>query len=438
MSASFSDDDLRGLFRDLSPDTPAALAVSGGSDSMALLVLAVRWAAQHGVRLLVLTVDHGLRAGSAGEAAFVKQFCESLGMEHVTLVWSDAETSSGNLPDKARSARYSMMMAECIRHGIETLVTGHTRDDQAETVLMRLGRGSGVDGLAGMRRVSHLWAGRVLRPLLDVSRDSLRSMLREEGVAWIDDPTNDDASYLRVKARRALPDLGAIGITADRLSRMAEMMAMAAPVLEEAADALDRQACARYDLGYISIDRAALRHANRETALRLLSRMLCAVSGQVYRPRLSALAALLDALTAEGGPFAGRSLHGCVLVPKGDSVLVCREPSACTASNETDAAPVFWDNRFTLQASSMRPLTIRAAGEDGLAAIRREDIDLPEGWQAAPRAARLTVPALWDHETLVAIPQAGLFLEHSPQVCDVVASVTKCASPVDLDPEAYI
>ena len=170
MTADLSDASLLALFAAIRGEEKVALAVSGGSDSMALLHLALRHARAGGPALHVLTVDHGLREGSAGEAAAVASFCAGQGVPHETLHWHRAPGDTGNLSNDAREGRYTLMARACAARGIGTLLTGHTLDDQAETVLMRLGRGSGVDGLAAMRPVTRLWGLRLVRPLLDRSR----------------------------------------------------------------------------------------------------------------------------------------------------------------------------------------------------------------------------------------------------------------------------
>jgi len=202
MTASVSDDDLTALFAPAAHQSNIALAVSGGGDSMALLHLAHRWARGRGVSLHALTVDHGLRPDSAAEAAGVAAFCAAHGIAHRILTWSG--DGDGNLPDAARRGRYAAMADACTEAGATMLLTGHTLDDQAETVLMRLGRGSGVDGLAAMRAMTPLWGVQLFRPLLGLRREDLRDMLRGAGVAWVDDPTNEDRGYTRIRARDAL------------------------------------------------------------------------------------------------------------------------------------------------------------------------------------------------------------------------------------------
>ncbi|HAD27336.1 MAG TPA: tRNA lysidine(34) synthetase TilS, partial [Rhodobacteraceae bacterium] len=189
-------------FMDGLPDGPIGLAVSGGSDSLALLVLTVDWAKKCGRSVFVVTLDHGLREEAANEAEGVAKICAGLGVSHDTLRWDGHH--KGNTQDAARRVRQRLIGDWAKTHDLVAVATGHTRDDQAETFLLRLKRGSGVDGLSGMARCIEkdgvLW----VRPLLHKRRDALRATLKDRGVAWFDDPSNGDNRYDRVKVRKAL------------------------------------------------------------------------------------------------------------------------------------------------------------------------------------------------------------------------------------------
>src|SRR5262245_20969868 len=196
---SISPSESRWLFALLAPFPQAALAVSGGPDSVALMLLAARWreAREDGPKLSVLTVDHGLRPGASAEADEVGRMAASLGLPHAILTWKKAEFPPASLQARARTARYNLMAAYCHAHGIPALVTAHTQNDQAETFLMRLERGSGLDGLAAIPEKG-AWAGiRILRPLLDVSKARLVATLEASGVAFVSDPSNADRRFDR-------------------------------------------------------------------------------------------------------------------------------------------------------------------------------------------------------------------------------------------------
>lgn len=383
------------------PAAPAVLAVSGGSDSTALL----RLVAASGATPPVVTVDHGLREDSATEAAGVARLCSALGLAHVTLAWRH-RAAAGNLQAAAREARYRLIADWAVPRGIGTIVTGHTLDDQAETVLMRLARGSGVDGLAAMRETGHLGEMTLFRPLLGLGRGALRDHLRSLGQAWVEDPSNADRRFDRVKAREALRHLAPLGLTPERLARTAEHMARAADALEAV---LDGWAATEVDLrptGEARIARAAWAGLPDELRLRLLARVLGAVSGQVYRPRFDALAPLDGAL--RDPVAAGRALHGCLIRPEPDVLLIVREPAAVAPPRPIGSGGADWDGRWRVwpeHAPMPTGLTLGALGEDGLAAL--DPATVSADWQAAPRLARQTTPAVWHGRRLVAAPLAG-------------------------------
>lgn len=192
------------LGRALDDGERLAVAVSGGPDSVALLLLA--HAAYPG-RVLALTVDHGLRPAAAAEAAGVAALCADRGIAHATLSWVGAKPAA-NVQAQARRARYALMRDACVAAGIGLLVTAHHADDQAETLLMRLARGSGA-GLAGIRVQRSLGAGvTLLRPLLATRRSLLAAIVADAGIAPVSDPTNDDPQYDRTRARRLLAAAG--------------------------------------------------------------------------------------------------------------------------------------------------------------------------------------------------------------------------------------
>jgi len=440
MTAPFSEDVLRALFEAVPDEKRIAVAVSGGGDSMALLHLAVQWSRLGGPVLDVLTVDHGLRPESAAEAQAVGAFCAAHDIVHETLHWQGGGANTpGNLSSEARNARYTLMARACAARGIGTLLTGHTLDDQAETLLMRLGRGSGVDGLAAMRPVTSLWGLCLVRPLLGLRRAALREMLVAAGVPWSEDPTNEDRHYQRITARDALAALAPLGITPERLASTATAMGDARAVLDERASALAAEICTASPLGYMRLDPGPLTRAPRETARRLLARLLCGVSGNAYRPRLDALSALLGSLGQ--ADFRGATLHGCRIDPAEGRITIQREPNACT-DRLSPARDALWDNRFEIALPAAlqddRALHIAATGEAGLRALKAQEPPLPDIWRTAPRAARWCTPALWRGPDLLAIPLAGYCPEPEALSCRVTLRAKHDATMVDPDPQDFI
>ena len=350
--------------------------------------------AGQGLRLSVATVDHGLRAEAVAEAAMVAATCAGLGLPHATLCWTDP-CGPGNLSARARTARYDLLRDWAAGQGIRSVALGHTLDDQAETVLMRLARGSGVDGLSGMAEARTddgiLW----LRPLLSQRRGALRDWLQARDIGWVDDPTNDDPAYDRVKARQMLHLLTPLGVSREGVVETAQWMARAREVLERAAMELAETAL-RHDAAEIVIEVDAFRAAPEETRLRLLSAAICWIGGTAYRPRLAAL------MQVEASVLAGqaRTLAGCLISHKRGLIRVGREPQA--VARLISGPDRIWDRRWRLVGPPAPDgAELRYLGEAGIA--------LCPGWRdmGLPRASVIAAPALWQGNTLLAAPLAA-------------------------------
>ncbi len=370
------------------PEAPLGVAVSGGGDSVALLLLLHK----AGYKLKAATVDHRLRPEAAEEAATVARLCKSLGVPHAVLVWRHGALG-GNVQAAARAARQDLLAGWARGQGLRDIVLGHTLDDQAETVLMRLARGSGVDGLSGMamkRREGGLcWH----RPLLHVKRAALRAYLRQEGVAWVEDPGNDDLKYDRVKARKALEILAPLGVEARGLANTAAHMRRARGALEAATLALSRRCATVSEAGELAL--TGWEDAPREVQLRLLAGALGWVAGAGYRPRFAALEGLLDSCLS--GEKFGKTLHGCLVSRRKNAIVINREPAATPP-----AGPVLplWDGRWEIGIGAADNLQIRALGEDGLHCCTH--------WRDSghSRAALLASPSFWRGGELQAAPLA--------------------------------
>jgi tRNA(Ile)-lysidine synthase len=378
-----------------SGDGPVALAVSGGGDSMALLALAAVWAETRRRSLSVVSVDHGLRPEAAEEIVLVKDLCGRLGLSHAVLRWSGWD-GTGNLQDQARQARKDLIGGWAVENGVRVVATGHTLDDQAETFLMRLARGSGVDGLSAMFDSELFNDIRWVRPLLAVSRTDLRSYLRAKGIGWAEDPSNLDPAYARVRFRQAAEQLAALGLDAKTLAATAGRMQRARHALECATRDLAAGVAQATDIGTVKLDRQGFLAAPEELQLRLLSHAIGWVSRQDYRPRLEPLQQALAAVAA------GRNatLGGCIIVTGENAPIeVCREPNAVQPSS--DLAALF-DSRWQVRCdpAAGAGLTLRALGEDGL-------LHCPD-WRDSgySRWALMGSPSAWQNDELIAAPFA--------------------------------
>ncbi len=370
------------------------VAVSGGGDSIALMHLLAAHHAAGGPEPVVVSLDHGLRPEAAGEVAAVAQSAAALGVTHAALVWGGWD-GRGNLMAGARRARYRLIAEWAIGQGLPAVALGHTADDQAETFLMRLARGAGLDGLSGMsaerRAEGMLW----LRPLLDTTRAELRAYLRAAGLGWVDDPTNDDTTYARVRARATMAALVPLGISPSGVAEVTAHLREVREVLDAATYAV-AEALVRFDMGDLVIDRAGLAQQPAELRRRLLAQALRWIAGAEHAPRGPALAAFGETALKGSAPA---TLHGCIALPEGEQLRICREAASCAGAVPLGAV---WDGRWRLNGPSVPGAEVRALGDAGLQ-------QCPE-WRASgrPRAALAADPALWRGAELLAAPLAGM------------------------------
>jgi tRNA(Ile)-lysidine synthase len=307
------------LFRPFARARSLVLAVSGGPDSTALLILAARWrgAREHGPKLFSITVDHVLRPQSAAEARAVKALARRLGIAHRTLRWTGKKPPTG-LQEVAREARYRLLASAARKVKASHVVTAHTLDDQAETILMRMARGSGVTGLGAMRKLTPLMCPHgsahsqtqdrnpllLARPLLDIPKARLIATLRGAKVEFADDASNRDPRFARSRMRRLMPLLATEGLDAGRIALFARRLRRADKALEHATDAASGQCSSEpwTDSAPIVFDLRQFRKLPAEVALRLLGRAIGHVGGETTL-RLGKLEALHEALAKA---FSGR------------------------------------------------------------------------------------------------------------------------------------
>ncbi|HXG78146.1 MAG TPA: tRNA lysidine(34) synthetase TilS [Methyloceanibacter sp.] len=384
-----------------------ALAVSGGPDSIALMFLARRrrGARAEGPSLIALTVDHGLRPESRAEAEQVGRLASRLGLPHVILTWERQGPHAAGLQERAREARYALMAGYCHAHDIPAIVTAHTLDDQAETLLMRLKRGSGLDGLAAIPPRGE-WAGiALLRPLLDVPKARLLATLEAEGIGYISDPSNRDLRFERARLREQSEALAALGLDAEAIALSARRLRRAREALDNAARDFLAAHSDVSEAGYALIDKDALFAAADEIALRALAQTIAAIGGGAEPLRLAKLEALLAALHAH--PDKGHTLGRCRIVPLKGKLGIFRETraSGLPVTRLHPGEQALWDNRFHIALGAAEPaaVQVRALGETGLRLLKER-----KAWPSSlPALAGRTLPSCWRGETLLGLPKLG-------------------------------
>jgi tRNA(Ile)-lysidine synthase len=333
------------LFADVAEEPVLLLAVSGGPDSTALMWLAARWRAarKRGPKLVAVTVDHGLRRESAGEARTVKRLARKLKVEHRTLRWTGRKPKTG-IQQAAREARYRLLGGVARKADARHILTAHTLDDQAETVLFRLARGSGLTGLRGMARLSPFPAPgegtiMIVRPLLDIPKTRLLATLAAAKISFADDPSNRDPRFTRPRLRELMPRLAAEGLDARSLARFAQRMARADQAIERAVDeAAGRLSAVGKGLALSASDYAGL---PAEVSLRLLGRAIDRVGdeGPAELGKLEALHAALAAAWAESRPARfRRTLAGAVVTLSPPALTVEPAPPRRTAQKSRKSA----------------------------------------------------------------------------------------------------
>ncbi|MDI4656195.1 tRNA lysidine(34) synthetase TilS [Xanthobacter autotrophicus] len=343
-SSPVDDGDLDALFAPFTSHPCILIAISGGPDSTALLHLAARWRAGRaaGPGLIAATVDHGLRAEATREAEAVAAFAARLGVPHRILVWRGAKPAHG-IQEAAREARYRLLAEAAQQAGATAIALAHTRDDQAETVLFRLARGSGLTGLCGMRGDAARHGLALLRPFLDVPKARLVATLEAAGLAFVRDPSNGDPSFARPRLRAMAQALAGEGLDARRLAVLARRVARADQALEAATDAAEAAARlpgAQERPDTISLD--AFAALPDEIALRLLGRAIHRV-GTEGPVELAKLEALFEALKVAGrtpsAPFR-RTLAGALVSLRGAALHVAAAPPRRETSPIAPNSPV--------------------------------------------------------------------------------------------------
>ncbi|MFN7709821.1 MAG: tRNA lysidine(34) synthetase TilS [Holosporales bacterium] len=368
-------------------DAPSlAVAVSGGRDSLALTLLAAEWCRGRGILLTALTVDHALRPESRDEALQVSAWLRNRGIAHQILTWHHPEPVQSRLQERARKARYDLLEAWCLQHGVEHLLLGHHFEDQQETILMRQSKGTDDVGRAGMSAQLQGFRLTLHRPLLATPRARLTSTLEGLGQPWIEDPSNHNRKFARVRLRQDSPPRPSLEMIRGYGQTRQEIEATIATfVLREV------QVMAE---GYAEVSLEGL-------TLPVFKRLIQAFGGQNYPKRGHQLQAALTRLYSV--PCQPFTLGGALLQPKGGThFLMCREPGLI--QEELTLEPGTWrcwDRRFWLRHDWPCTLHLRALKLEDWSIIKQQDLPCPK---RLPWPVPLTLPALYDDGGLFCVP----------------------------------
>ncbi len=445
--------DFSELFARASLGEAVALAVSGGPDSMALALCAKR----AGLSCRAFIVEHGLRPESAEEAVSVKKRLEALGIEAEILPWIHGSVQT-KIHVEARKARYALLLDACRRHGLKTLFLAHHRDDQAETILMRLAKGSGVEGLSGMASVTERGGVRIVRPFLKVPKAELVVLCEAEGVAYVVDPSNEKEKYARGRLRRVQEALAQEGLTTERLLDLGERAGEAAEAVSFYAQVFLREKAELLSGGAIRLEAEAFAALPRAVGLKVLALCLAFIHRADYPPERRGLVRIYEEMdlslqNKRDSRFRGndaeeekrkvRTLNGCLVQRTEKAILVLREFAAI--ADVQPIAPgqtVLWDGRWLVSLKE-NPSLRATDGSEAIQSQQKQDLiscdsGLPrafgprndeEGLELRPLGfqprevldrlapdlrrkvpqgrVRAALPTLWREGVLVAIPSFG-------------------------------
>ena len=373
-----------------------AVGCSGGADSLALVLLLDKWTKVNGGRVTALIVDHGIREESHDEAFAVKGWLAEKGLESEILC-ANITKSTPSLQNVARSERYRLMGDWCRERGVLHLCVGHQKEDQAETLILNLLRGSGIDGLASMAPIVERESCRILRPLLSVPKSRLIAYLRSERQTYVKDPSNEDMAFKRVRIRALLPELAREGGNTKRLFKVATRMAEARSALEDETAVLMAESVVVLPEGYARLNPQPILKSHREVALRALGRVLRTIGGKLYSPRGEKLVDCYESLVMSQKVEKRfcRTLCGCQMREQDGSIFIYREKINSAEITEI-GQKWLWDGRFLMSGSPNRISKVFLA--DGqklpnLGVYTKERIPIPF-WQALPLLTGLDGEAL--------------------------------------------
>ena len=325
-------------------DDKIGLAVSGGGDSVGMLVLASEWAKLNRKKIYVVTVNHHLRKEAIEEVVFTRKFAKKLGHSHSTLDWQ-RPSQVGNLQSQASLARKRLISNWAKKNNIKTVLLAHTIDDQVETILMRFSRGSGVDGLTGMKKLIEMNGILWFRPLLNITRNNLRKFLVLKKLNWVEDPTNEDRKYLRVKSRNIISQLREIGINTNLMINTSVRMENAKKVLNDVAIEAFNNFVTLKKWGDIEVNKDIFNYCREDTFLRTLAGLIKGISGSIYRPRYKELINFAEDLNNKN--FKARTLSGVLARAISQSkVVLRREPSHPLCVSNLKSKNFIWDGRW--------------------------------------------------------------------------------------------
>lgn len=323
-----------------------AIAVSGGCDSTALLILAHHWAATNGAKLSVLTVDHGLREGSKLDCQFVQSLCMHLKVDFYVLNWIKEQNPTSAIQSKARQARYQLMTDLCKELDILYLCTAHHMGDSVENLFLRLSKSHGLFG-THIKPVWFLKNVMIIRPLLQAKKSDLMHYLQKEGIAWREDPSNANFLFARNKMRACLQSNESL-FDIKNIFEFQRRISSLAPLIQQSFVELMASAVLITPLAYARVDLEVFRNCNLEVARITLSYLVTIIRGTAKAPRYKSIVDAYDFVLLKG---ASITLHGCRIVKCGKYLFIYRLFGKHLPQDQELNSELLWDSRFAFKFS---------------------------------------------------------------------------------------
>ncbi|PPR78950.1 MAG: tRNA(Ile)-lysidine synthase [Alphaproteobacteria bacterium MarineAlpha2_Bin1] len=387
------------------------VAVSGGSDSLALILLAKNWVKKFGGSVIGITVDHSLRNSSFEEALSVERQLKKLDIQHKIIKYQGLIPKS-RIQEVARNYRYKLLSEFCENNNIFHLLVGHHSLDQRETCLMRSWRDSGFIGMAGMSAIREFNSYRLLRPLLNFDHNDLKNYLLEKKITWIEDQTNKNNFFLRVKARKYL---------AGKNWSIDKLYAEKRIKFEKAISKFFALNAEVNDLGFVRFNLKQFLKLNRDFRQQILSRSIITVAGLEYSPSMRGLKRVSEHFTRFSN---SKTLGGCLLIKKKGNLFCVREIRNIDPKQiEIDAESLLWDRRFKIKMTKSREkqLKLQRLGRKGFDQVT--NAGYYNHCSNIPKVALLSLPALWDKDKVISIPNLGVSLYRDLDVTATFAPI---------------
>jgi tRNA(Ile)-lysidine synthase len=288
-----------------------AVAISGGCDSMALTFALNDFCKKNNIKIYTLTIDHGVRKNSKNEAKKVGELLKEFNISHKILSIPKKEIPQKNIEANLREIRYKMLSDFCKKNHIEFLFVGHHLGDIAENFLIRLFRGSGLDGLSPMQKIFEIKGIKIIRPFLEISKDELKNYLIEKNISWFEDETNDDEKFLRNKIRKFLASFDDKNLLEKRIYNASKEISKTRDFFDEIMEERALEIIEENTDNLTLINRRKLAEINSSIALKILAKILMKIGDKKYKPRKEKLLRFYEYLIAEG-VIKKREFYGCV------------------------------------------------------------------------------------------------------------------------------